>query len=84
MQGELYMKSDGQLYQIRHKGETVSPPPGPEICETEQLAPVCTNRKNKINQEELLIIGLIVLLLSDKCETDMPLIIALAYILLSK
>ena len=74
------MKSDGQLYTVKHKGEhTVLPPPS-----IEDECPACKSSSFKLGQEELLIIGLIILLLSDKCETDLPLIIALAYILFSR
>lgn len=76
------MHSDGQLYSIKHKGEQkILPPPGGvcDICES-------SSKSNRLHfdGEELLIIGLIVLLISDKCNTDFPLILALLYILFSK
>ena len=73
------MKTDGQLYEPRHKGE-VLPPPSLEDCAKQ--TPV--QKKRGMHSEELLIAGLILLLVSDKCETDLPLVIALVYVLFWK
>lgn len=69
------MNSDGQLYNQKE----VTPPPI-----------VMPEREHKqgflsgIAQEELLLIGLVLLLLSDKTQNDLPLVLALLYVLFSK
>ena len=68
------MNSDGQLYNQKE----VTPPPM-----------VMPERERKqgflsgIAQEELLLIGLILLLVSDKTQNDLPLVLALLYVLFS-
>lgn len=64
------MKSDGQLYDSHRS----MPPPMSEPCaDTKMLFS---------GKDELLIVGLIVLLLTDKRPADLPLLLALVYILL--
>lgn len=80
------MKSDGQLYSMQNKmpfqppHRTSNPP-----CECESES-VCEPEKNGfgIGAEELLIIGLILLLVTDRCEPDLPLLLALLYVLFLK
>lgn len=64
------MKTDGQLY----TDEPVGPPPRAIPEQAKLLA--------GIGKEELLLLGLILLLTSEKKSADLPLIIALIYILL--
>lgn len=67
------MHSDGQMY---------SPLPPPE--------PVCVEPEPKkqlldgIGSEELLLIGLVLLLMSDRTHTDILLVMALVYVLFAK
>lgn len=92
------MQSDGQLYKVLHKGERESmlaPPPGGP-AESGGTGVVCPNSVqtlsrhslsktgllSKIGRDELLLLGLIFLLVSDKNETDLPLVLALVYVLL--
>lgn len=79
------MKSDGQLYQSHHKGERIIPPPSLDICDLNESEPVL-KPKGRIPEvsQELLLIGLILLIVSDKCETDIPLVLALVYVLFWK
>lgn len=75
------MMSDGQLYNVRHKGEVI-PPPDVSPTETACEKPL-RGLKLSFKPDDLIIIGILILLLSDKCEPDIPLILALAYILIS-
>ena len=81
------MNSDGQLYH-GHKGENITPPPGlpQQECDTLSVHEQSHKRSflSGIGQEELLLIGLILLLLSDKTENDLPLVLALLYVLFAK
>lgn len=74
------MHTDGQLYRQRHESEGAKPPPGIAQSIDEQVC-VCEKHTGGM-QEELILIGLIILLIHD--SPDMPLILALAYILLAK
>lgn len=47
-------------------------------CET----PPVTVEKGGIDAQQLLIVGLIFLLVTDKCKKDIPLLLALLYILM--
>ena len=61
------------------------PPPSLDICDIEDsCSPPKPLKRLSIGEQELLLIGLILLIVSDKCETDIPLVIALAYILFWK
>lgn len=82
------MNSDGQLYGSSKNTEGITPPPGlpPQQCDA---LPVTEQRHRRgflsgIDQEELILIGLILLLLSDKSENDLPLVLALLYVLFAK
>lgn len=81
------LQTDGQLYSVLHKGERefpVCPPPGgPVSAPREQSGCGKSGLLSGAHKDELLILGLIVLLLSDRDNTDMPLVLALAYILLA-
>lgn len=78
------MISDGQLYDVKHKGENQLTPP--DVSPDIQIPKEHRTRKFNLNihQDDLLIIGLLIVLLSDKCEPDIPLVLALAYILIAK
>lgn len=65
------MKTDGQLYNEKN----VSPPPSGH---TE----VCNKKPLSLGRDELLILGIILLLTTDRRKADMPLVAALIYILL--
>ncbi len=71
------MKTDGQLYGVLHRGqrECAAPPPGPEISLIKETKP------RRAGRDELLILSIIFLILSDKNDTDLPLVMALIYIL---
>jgi len=69
------MNSDGQLYNQKE----VTPPPM-VMPEREHKQGILSG----IGQEELLLIGLVLLLLSDKTQNDLPLVLALLYVLFSK
>ncbi len=65
------MQTDGQLYDIS------APPSHPPEAK-------CDNKKSKIaiNTDEILLLGLIYLIVSDKNGGDVPLLLALIYILM--
>ncbi len=63
------MQTDGQLYDMS------APPSQPPTKE-------CASKGIRLSGEELLILGLIYLLVSDKSCNDLPLVLALVYILL--
>lgn len=65
------MRTDGQLYNER----CVSPPPSGHTEPT-------VKKSLSLGRDELLILGIILLLTTDRRKTDMPLIAALIYILL--
>lgn len=73
------VKSDGQLYSVRHKGEAITPPDNEPI---RLPVPPKRNFGFSLRFDDLLIVGIIIILLSDRCETDIPLVLALAYVLL--
>ena len=78
------MKSDGQLYSARDcKGVTPPPTLLQENTECETPATPCKDSHFPIS-EELIIIGLLLLVGTDKCKSDLPLILALVYLLLLK
>lgn len=64
------MKTDGQLYTRESEA-----PPSLALAEQKQ-------NFIKFDKDMLLILGIILLITSEKHRTDMPLIIALVYILL--
>ena len=65
------MRTDGQLYDVLHRGQNeFSPPPGPPAP-----APFA-------DKDELLILAVMLLLLRGGKKADVPLLLALAYILL--
>lgn len=82
------MRSDGQMYS-RNK---VAPPPlitaMPDTLYCEHDKDLgCEKPLHKplrVDSEELLIIGLIVLIATDKCKNDVPLLLALLYVLFLK
>ena len=91
------MQTDGQLYKVLHKGEREFPPETPPDGPRRDEAAVCPNtvqipEKQKrhglfslssVGRDELLLLGIIFLLISDSSDTDIPLVLALVYILIS-
>ncbi|MBQ8605289.1 MAG: hypothetical protein IJ408_00995 [Clostridia bacterium] len=71
------MRSDGQLY----KKTECTPPPLMD-CDLPCETPPVTVEKGGIDAQQLLIVGLIFLLVTDKCKKDIPLLLALLYILM--
>ena len=63
------MQTDGQLYNV-----TAPPSPPPQIN--------CEEHKKGIGTDEILLLGLIYLIVSDKKGGDIPLLLALVYILM--
>ena len=80
------MRSDGQLYDMQKNSPLAPPHRSVPIPESEQAPKECKDvRKSGLPQsEELLILGLILLLLSDRCFADLPLLAALVYVLFLK
>ncbi len=64
-----FLQTDGQLYNV-----TAPPTPPPEIK--------CEEKRKGIGTDEILILGLIYLIFSDKKGGDIPLLLALVYILM--
>lgn len=62
------MKTDGQLYTEHH----AAPPPAGSVQKS---------RGTSLGRDEILILGLILLIVTDKTPSDIPLLIALIYIL---
>ena len=93
------MQTDGQLYKVLHKGEREFPPDpppcGPElskppatVCPNSIRTQPCQKRRSHgllsgIGRDELLLLGIIILLVSDKNDTDIPLVLALIYVLIT-
>ena len=73
---EVQIKSDGQLYPPRPIDKPKPPPkPKPE--------PPCPPKPQELPWEDLLLIGVALLVLRNS-ERDLPLILALAYILFDR
>ena len=96
---ETDMQTDGQLYKVLHKGERefpLTPPPGGPV-QDKSSGSVCPNTGRSVQKhskhglglfsavgrDELLLLGIIFLLISDKNDTDLPLVLALVYVLIS-
>lgn len=62
------MRTDGQLYSEKE----AAPPP---------IGNVQKNKGLSLGRDEILILGLILLIVTDKTPSDIPLLIALVYIL---
>ena len=87
------MQTDGQLYNSLHKGEreyAMTPPPGgPDLRDL----PVKTSSDKRhvmrggflsgMGKDEIILLGIIFLIVSDKNNMDLPLLLALVYVLIS-
>lgn len=68
------MQTDGQLYEVLHRGQNeFAPPSGP---------PRRGGLTDGIGRDELLIMAVMLLLLRGGRDADVPLLLALAYVLL--
>ncbi len=80
---DILLQSDGQLYPPRHSERKREPEPKPKPkpppCPPPKEAP-CTAEKS-FSLEELLLIGVAFLVFRSSKEPDLPLLLALAYIL---
>ena len=91
------MQTDGQLYKVLHKGEREFPPETPPDGPRRDDSAVCPNTVqisekrerrgllslSSVGRDELLLLGIIFLLISDSSDTDIPIVLALVYILIS-
>lgn len=78
---DILLQSDGQLYPPRHmspkeppKKPKPPPPPAPK-------PPSPTAGKSGLSMEELLLMGIAFLIIRSSDQPDLPLLLALAYIL---
>ena len=78
------MKSDGQLYSSKPCGSVTPPPFLLQQSEECDVPPTPCKEKTSPVSEELLIVGLLLLIGTDKCKHDIPLVLALVYVLLFK
>ncbi len=79
---EVQIRSDGQLYPPRQQEKPKPPPPKPKPpdppCPPPHPAP------QELPWEDLLLIGIALLVLRSKDRPDIPMLLALAYILFDK
>lgn len=79
---EVQIRSDGQLYPPRQQEKPKPPPPKPKPpdppCPPPHPAP------QELPWEDLLLIGIALLVLRSKDHPDIPMLLALAYILFDK
>ena len=78
------MKSDGQLYSSNPCGSVTPPPSLLQDAKECNAPPTPCKEKTSMVSEELLIVGLLLLIGTDKCKSDIPLVLALVYLLLFK
>ncbi|MBQ3084434.1 MAG: hypothetical protein IJC46_03155 [Clostridia bacterium] len=81
---DILLQSDGQLHPQRRSAPKPPPKkePAKELCPPP--APCAPAEKRPLPLEELLLIGVAVLLLRSSEQPDLPLLLALAYILLDR
>jgi len=77
------LKSDGQLYAVKHKGEVLPPPDIDVEASAVDVKKTRSGLTFSLPPDDLLILGIIILLLSDKGKADIPLVLALVYVLIS-
>ena len=81
---DILLQSDGQLYPPRH-AEPSKPKPKPPPPKKEPPAPVTPSKPTAppaaIPWEELLLAGIAFLVLKSNEKPDIPLLLALAYVL---
>ena len=81
---DVQIKSDGQLYPPRPIDKPKPPKPKPESsCPPKPPDPPCPPKPQELPLEDLLLIGVALLVLRNS-ERDLPLILALAYILFDR
>ncbi|MBQ7936465.1 MAG: hypothetical protein IJ407_01690 [Clostridia bacterium] len=89
---DILLQSDGQLYPPRHSERKREPPkpkpperpPQPKLEKPPLLCPTpepCASADPSISFEELLLIGVAFIVFRSSKEPDIPLLLALAYIL---
>lgn len=83
---DILLQSDGQLYPPRHAGQKTppKPKPKPELPEPPAV-PVpktpCPVQERAIPWEEILIVAIAFIVFKSNDKPDIPLLLALAYIL---
>lgn len=80
---DILLQSDGQLHP-QHRSVPKPPPkkePSKELCPPPPCTPA---EKRPLPSEELLLIGVAILLLRSSDQPDLPLLLALVYILLDR
>lgn len=75
---DIHIQSDGQLYNHRHREPQMPPPPPPKKEPPKE--PPCPKEQEN-HWEDFLLIAIGFILLRDKNHTDIPLLLALAYVL---
>lgn len=80
---EIQLQSDGQLYPPRHAERPKPPPPPkpPKPQEPPSPPPPCKVDAPPLPWEDLLLAGVAFLILRSSEKPDIPLLLALAYIL---
>ena len=79
---EILLQSDGQLYPPRQKEPPKEPPKKPPA--PKPAPPPLPPKQTGISAEEILLIGVAFLILRGKEKPDIPLLLALAYVLFDR
>lgn len=80
---EVQIRSDGQLYPSR-SAEKPKPPPPPKPAPPPAPLPPPPPKPSELPWEDLLLIGVAILVLRSSDKPDIPLLLALAYILFDR
>lgn len=78
---EVQIRSDGQLYPSRRQEKPAPPPPKSKPPEPPCAPPPAPQ---ELPWEDLLLIGIALLVLKSRDRPDIPMLLALAYILFDK
>lgn len=77
---DLFIHSDGQLHQPRPKPTPKPPPPSPSP-HAQPPPPPPKPAPQPLPWEDLLVLGILLLVLMNNDKPDLPLVLALCYIL---
>ena len=81
---EILLQSDGQLYPPRQKEPPKEAPKKPPAPKPAPPPPQLPPKQVGISAEEFLLIGVAFLILRGKEKPDIPLLLALAYVLFDR
>ncbi len=81
---EILLQSDGQLYPPRHTAPPKEPPKAKPPVPPPPPPPAALKKDAGIGMEELLLIGVSFLIIRNADKPDIPLLLALAYVLFDR